>query len=89
MKLSYASTSLENFWCKTQIDFRGLAKRALNVLVPFSTTWLCESGFSSLLYMKNKDRNLLNPENELRISLTHKEPRFEKLIEKRKEQKSH
>jgi len=34
--------------------------KALSILVPFATTYLCESGFSSLLYLKNKYRNHLN-----------------------------
>ncbi|XP_051784720.1 protein ZBED8-like [Erpetoichthys calabaricus] len=67
MKLLYESSSLETFCCNVQTGYSTLAKRALKVLVPFATTWLCELGFSSLLYIKNKYRNALNPENDLRI----------------------
>ena len=43
-----------------------MAEKALAVLFPFATTYLCEAGFSSLVYLKNKDRNRLETmENEL------------------------
>uniref|UniRef100_A0A8C4TCW7 Uncharacterized protein n=1 Tax=Erpetoichthys calabaricus TaxID=27687 RepID=A0A8C4TCW7_ERPCA len=73
MKLLYESSSLKTFWCSVQTRYSTLAKRALK-------SFESESGFSSLLYIKNKYRNALNPENDLRISLTHKEPRFEEII---------
>ena len=79
MKLLYVSSSLETFWCSVQTEYPALAKRALQVLVPFATTWLCESGFSSLIYFKYKYRNALDPENDLRIVLFHKVPRFEQI----------
>ena len=87
-KLLYESSSLEVFWCSVQTGYPTLAKRALKILVPFATTWLCESGFSSLLYIKNKYRNAMNPENDLRISMTHKEPRFEQIIAEKRQEKS-
>ncbi|KAG2468113.1 ZBED8 protein, partial [Polypterus senegalus] len=88
MKLLYESSSLKTICCSVQTGYSTLAKRALKVLVPFATSWLSESGFSSLLYIKNKYRNALNPENDLRISLTHKEPRFEEIITKKRQEKS-
>ena len=88
MKLLYESSSLETFWCSVQTGYPALAKRALQVLFPFATTWLCESGFSSLIYLKNKYRNTLDPENDLRIVLSHKVPRFEQIIAKHKQEKS-
>ena len=87
-KLLYESSSLEKFWCSVQTGYPTLSKRALKTLVPFATTWLCESGFSSLLYIKNKYRNAMNPENDLRISLTNKEPRFEEIIAEKRQEKS-
>jgi len=41
----------------------------LSIRVPFATTELCESGFSSLLRLKNKCCNDLNPSNDLRVAL--------------------
>ena len=77
MKLLYESCSLETFWCSLQTEYPTLAKRALQVLVSFAITWLCELGFSFLLYLKNKYRNILDPKNYLCIAFFHKVPRFE------------
>ena len=44
--------------------------------------------FSFLLYLKNKYRNVLDPENDLHIALSHKVPRFEQIIAKRTSEKS-
>ena len=88
MKILFESESLETFWCCAHKSFSSLAKRALQVLTPFSTTWLCESVFLSLLYIKSKYRNSINPENDLRVALTKKEPRFEMLLQNRKQQES-
>ena len=87
IKLLYESSSLETFWCSVQTKYPALAKRALQVLVTFATTWLCESEFSSLIYIKNKYRNALDPENDLRIVLSHKVPRFEHIIAKHRQEK--
>ena len=69
--------------------FPQLAESALNILVPFATTYLCESGFSTLVSIKTKPRNRLDPEDDMRVAITKKEPRFKLIIEKMQQQKSH
>ena len=71
--------SLETFLCNIQTGYPTQAKRALQILISFVTTWLCGSGFLSLLHLKNKYRNALDPQNNLRIALSHKVPRFEQI----------
>ena len=63
-------------------------KIAVQVSVPFATTWLCELGFSYLLYFKKKYLNVLDPEKDLRIALFNKISRFNQIIAKRREAKS-
>uniref|UniRef100_A0A8C8IKV7 Transposase n=1 Tax=Oncorhynchus tshawytscha TaxID=74940 RepID=A0A8C8IKV7_ONCTS len=46
-----------------------LSEKAVDVLVQFGTTYLCESGFSTLAYLKNKYRNRLNPRIGLLVKL--------------------
>ncbi|XP_028966643.1 protein ZBED8-like [Galendromus occidentalis] len=41
--------SLEEFWSSIRAGYPRLAEKALRVLLPFATTYLCESGFSTLL----------------------------------------
>jgi len=52
----------------------------VTILVPFATTYLCESGFSSLLYLKNKYRNRLNPSKDLRVALSNCVLRCDRMI---------
>ncbi len=62
--------------------FPKLCEKGLVVFIPFATTYLCESGFSTLLSIKTKSRNRLNPQADMRIDISNKIPRFEKLINK-------
>ena len=50
------------FWISCQKDFPQLAAKAMMSLLPFATTYLCESGFVSLTYLKDKYRSRLQPE---------------------------
>lgn len=89
-KVEFAATGGgQDFWCRRLDAWPLLAKTALSVYVPFVTTWLCEAGFSALLHIKDKKRNRLNAEADLRLALTTVKPRFIKLIENRQQQKSH
>lgn len=61
----------------------------MKALLPFATTYLCEAGFSALTVTKTKYRNRLQPEDDLRCSLTSKSPRFEELVNTLQCQGSH
>uniref|UniRef100_UPI0035900B4B protein FAM200C-like n=1 Tax=Myxine glutinosa TaxID=7769 RepID=UPI0035900B4B len=50
----------KQFWCEQIAAYPSLVKRATNVLVPFTTMYLCEIGFSALLNLKSKWRNRLD-----------------------------
>ena len=65
---------LEQFWCAQFKPFPQLAKAALQTLTPFTTTYACEMGLSSLLYIKTKIRNHLNAGDDLHIPLSKKDP---------------
>uniref|UniRef100_A0A8D0KS80 HAT C-terminal dimerisation domain-containing protein n=1 Tax=Strix occidentalis caurina TaxID=311401 RepID=A0A8D0KS80_STROC len=58
-KLQFKEQSLPNFWAHLQADFPELSKRAMKVLMPFVTMYLCKKSFSALVYLKNKHRNYL------------------------------
>ena len=48
--------------------------------MPFITSNLCEQGFSSMLYVKNKSRTrIIDLDINLRLRLTKIQPDFEKL----------
>ena len=52
----------------------------MKLLLPFSTTYLCESGFSAALAIKTKTRNKLELEDDMRRSLSTIEPRISTLV---------
>ena len=62
--------SLSNFWAKMYLVYPIVSKQVLRIIIPFSSTYLCESEFSSLLAIKTKSRNKLEVEDDLRCSLS-------------------
>uniref|UniRef100_A0A8C6T1B5 Uncharacterized protein n=1 Tax=Neogobius melanostomus TaxID=47308 RepID=A0A8C6T1B5_9GOBI len=63
---------LASFWIVVSKEYPSLALRAVKLLLPFTTTYLCESGFSIVTTTKTKARNRLSttPEATLRLSLS-------------------
>jgi hypothetical protein len=46
-----------------------LRKKAINFLLPFATSYLCETGFSGVAALKTKYRSMLNFESDLRVAI--------------------
>ncbi len=69
-RMNFKSTKLSEFWIKAKNQYPELALIAIKNLIPFPSTYLCESAFSSLTYLKNKYRSKLAVENDLRLALT-------------------
>lgn len=80
---------VKQFWCEQIAPYPNLAMRALKVLVPFTTTYLCETGFSALLNLKSKWRNRLDVSDDMRVALSVTVPRFHVLIAQKQQQISH
>ncbi|KAL1277291.1 hypothetical protein QQF64_023964 [Cirrhinus molitorella] len=81
LKKKFSEVSLSQFWCREVLsEYPSLATRAIKSILPFSTTYLCESGFSSLVQLKSKQRNRLDIEHDLRVALSTITPDFETLI---------
>ncbi|CAM5094066.1 unnamed protein product [Natator depressus] len=70
LKRSFRSLSLINFWLSLRNKYPLLAEKAAAVLLPFSTTYLCEKAFSSYAHLKTKYRNRLDAEPDLRLYLS-------------------
>lgn len=66
LKKIHANKAFVNFWIDIEKDYAVLSKVHL---LPFTTTHLCEKGFLSLAYFKNKYRNRLDVEDVLRLYL--------------------
>ncbi|XP_068122103.1 zinc finger MYM-type protein 6-like [Hyperolius riggenbachi] len=81
--------NITGFWHRLKREYPQLRKMALAELLPFASTYLCESSFSHLTTLKTKIRNRLCPESDLIVGISSLNPRFEKLISAKKAQVSH
>jgi zinc finger BED domain-containing protein 5/7/8/9 len=81
--------SLTEFWPLMINSYPKVTEKALRALIPFVSTYLCESGFSTLLQIKSKQRNRLDVENDMRCALSKISPRIMDLVRKKQSQISH
>ncbi len=88
-KLEFENGDLQSFWVSRLADTPTLAKRALRVLVSFTTTYLCKKGFSTVLGIKSKRRNRLNVASDARLALSATIPQISKLACMLQHQPSH
>lgn len=87
---TFSSNSYVEFWLNLKnTSFEDLSQKAITILLPFATTYLCETGFSAYTATKTKYRNRLNVEPDLRIQLSQIEPDIAKLSKNKQPQKSH
>ena len=90
LKLKYSQLPLDAFWISVMEEYPALSKEAINVLLQFSTSYLCELGFSYLNNIKNKKRERLkNIQEELRVCLSHIRPQIAAVVKKHQAQLSH
>lgn len=86
----YSEGNLCNFWVKMLQSYTQIAEPAVQVLLSFPSTWLCESVFSILLGIKTKHRsNLKTTEHDIRCAVSKTNPRIDELADKIQNQRSH
>ena len=61
--------TVEEFWIYMIAWYPNVAKVALCSFLPFVSTYLCESGFSTMLLIKASHRNRFELENDTRCAL--------------------
>ncbi|KAF2361029.1 hypothetical protein FHG87_008213 [Trinorchestia longiramus] len=88
-KRDFETMKLEEFWVKYLPMYPKVGKEALRGIFPFSSTYLCEAGFSALVVLKTKQRNQLDVENDLRCALSSFNPRISDLVRKKQQHPSH
>jgi hypothetical protein len=71
LKLNFNLRILTQFWLSIQQTCTNLSTEALKVLLPFSSSYICEVGFLAMVRMKTKFRNKLQLSNYLRLKITH------------------
>ncbi len=89
LKTVFNSKTLAEFWISVEREYPQLSKAAMDVLMPFCTTYLCENTFSALTYIKNKYRSRLNVEDDLRVAVSKINPRMDLLCSKHCAHPSH
>ena len=82
-------TKITDFWCQIRQSYPAVSSLAIKSLLTFPTTYLCESGFSAMIQMKNKYRARLYVESDLRVALSTTNPRIERLVGEMQAQPSH
>ena len=89
-QLLFNKLKLEDFQCAEMKAFPSLAMNAMTVLLPSSTTYFCESGFSTMMYsyIKNKHGYRLQLEDNLWIVWSKTEPSLERILKMKQQQKS-
>ena len=78
-----------DFWLRMALSYPEISKTSLKKLLPFRSTWLCESAFSTHLNAKTKQRNRLEVEQDIRCALSSTEPRIMNLVAKVQTHLSH
>jgi hypothetical protein len=82
-------TSLASFWIHVKAEYPELAEIALKALLPFPSSYLCETGFSTMSIIKTKYRNSVDIRSPLRVALSKIEPRIDKLVNNKQAHSSH
>ena len=71
-------------------EFPTIHRKAIDILLKFSTSYMCEQGFSYLTSIKSKEKNRIpSIENEICVCLSKVQPRIKYLCSRRQAQVSH
>lgn len=89
LKTKFSSIDLTKFWISIKDEYPLLSDKAQRILIPFSTSYLCEAGFSAVAVIKSKYRTKINVEKEMRVAVSCLIPRFEKMCSDMQAHPSH
>ncbi len=89
LKAKFACLDLTEFWISIKNEYPILSAKAMRVLIPFATSYLCEAGFSAVAVIKSKYRSKINVEKEMRVAVSSFIPRFEQLCSEQQAHPSH
>ncbi len=90
LKMKFNEVSLDKFWIPAKQEYPVISVKALDVLLHFPTSYLCEQAFSCLTVIKSKSRNrLLSVEEELLVCLSKFRPRISQICKEKQAQVPH
>lgn len=88
-KYDFENMDNPSFWVKYLKVYPRLAEETLKLLLPFSSTYLCEKAFSAVVVIKTKYRNKLDITGDLRCALSSVEPRISIIVRNMQAHPSH
>lgn len=89
-KKLFIESEVSEFWLSLSSKFPQLSSKAIDLLLPFGSSYLCEHGFSALTEMKSKKRERLQMiDEEMRVCLSKTEPRISLICSEKQSQVSH
>jgi hypothetical protein len=56
-KAKFLDSSVAPFWIYARSEYPAIANKALSILLPFSTSYLCEAAFSTIEDHENETQN--------------------------------
>ena len=83
------TSNLHPVWIKVKVEYPEIATKALESLLPFPTSYLCEAGFSAVTATKRKLQTGLDISSTLPVSLSPITPRWDHLAAGKQAQGSH
>ena len=80
----YSEKNLGDFWFTMCKSYTRIAEPAIQALLLFPSTWLCESTFSVMFGIQSKYRSQLKtPKHDLRCAVANVSPRINELVAKK------
>ncbi|XP_037792068.1 protein FAM200A-like [Penaeus monodon] len=89
LRIRMRSSPLSSFWISVSKEYPHLSKKSILLLIPFTTTYLCEAGFSTLTKLKSNERNRLTPTADMRVALSSCKPDWNKITKDKQAHQSH
>lgn len=84
------NVDVSSFWINLLHEYPKISRKAMNAILPFSTSYICEAAFSSMNAIKNKNRSQLkNLEDDMRVCLSTIRPRRNLIMKRKQSQISH
>jgi hypothetical protein len=89
LQIRFQENACDTFWICIKSEYLELSKQAISILLPFASTYLCETAFSTLEIIINKYRFRLNDETNLRVVMSNIKPNIELIMSTMQAQVSH
>lgn len=89
LKTRHGTEKLSSFWISLSDEYPVLSKASILLLLPFTTTYMCEAGFSVLTKIKTKQRNRLNSAPDMGVTLLSCKVDSSRIVQNRQAHPSH